>query len=145
MKQIKRVIVCVLILVVAINLVACTNTNKQSTKFEYWNEGDVLTGLKTYVTTVTNEQSKGDNKDATDAEPEDANDESDINGTTQQSTEQGSDEQGSDSGSGDQGSDTGSSEQGSDSNGTTDQTPEANSVSISGSPFFVFWGEWRGM
>lgn len=57
MKLIKRSIVVLLILVIAVNTVACAGT-KGTAKFEYWNECEALTGLKDYVATVTDEKSK---------------------------------------------------------------------------------------
>ena len=57
MKLIKRSIVVLLILVIAVSAVACDGS-KETAKFEYWNECDALTGLTDYVAAVTDEKSK---------------------------------------------------------------------------------------
>ena len=57
----SRIIVAVLLLVVVLTLTACSNGNsesKQNFQFEYWNEGEALTSLTTYVAAVTDEKSK---------------------------------------------------------------------------------------
>ena len=58
MKQIKRITIFVLLLVVVLSLVACGKNDTECIKFEYWNDGEVLASLKTYVATVTDEKSK---------------------------------------------------------------------------------------
>lgn len=59
MKTAKRIIVALFLVVVVVSLVACNNDSKeQSVKFEYWNEGEALTSLTEYVTSVTDEKSK---------------------------------------------------------------------------------------
>lgn len=57
MKLIKRSTVVLLILIIALNAVAC-GTAKPSVKFEYWNDCEALTELKDYVAAVTDEKSK---------------------------------------------------------------------------------------
>ena len=58
MKLAKRSFAFLLVIVVLFSLVACGNKGKTTVQFEYWNECDALTGLKDYVTTVTDEKSK---------------------------------------------------------------------------------------
>ena len=57
MKLIKRSAVVLLIVIIALNAVAC-GTAKSTVKFEYWNDCEALTGLKDYVAAVTDEKSK---------------------------------------------------------------------------------------
>ena len=57
MKLIKRSTVVLLIVIIALNAVAC-GTAKSTVKFEYWNDCEALTGLKDYVAAVTDEKSK---------------------------------------------------------------------------------------
>ena len=47
-----------LMFVVVMSMVACDNNGKDTVKFEYWNDGEVLTSLKSYVTTISNDKSK---------------------------------------------------------------------------------------
>ena len=57
MKNIKKIAVFVLMLVVVTSMVACSGSQK-TVQFEYWNEGEALTSLTAYVATVTDEKSK---------------------------------------------------------------------------------------
>ena len=57
MKLAKRSLAFLLVIVILLGMVACGNKGKTTVKFEYWNECDALTGLKDYVTTVTDEKS----------------------------------------------------------------------------------------
>ena len=57
MKLIKRSIVVLLILIIAVNVVACDG-GKETAEFEYWNECAALTGLTDYVAAVTDEKSE---------------------------------------------------------------------------------------
>ena len=58
MKIIKRLTIFMLMFVVVMSMVACDNNGKDTVKFEYWNDGEVLTSLKSYVTTISNDKSK---------------------------------------------------------------------------------------
>lgn len=58
MKIIKRLTIFMLMFVVVMSMVACGNNGKDTVKFEYWNDGEVLTSLKSYVTTISNDKSK---------------------------------------------------------------------------------------
>ena len=55
MKRIAKGLAAALLAVVATSLIACTD--KGSVQFEYWNECEALTGLKTYVAAVTDKNS----------------------------------------------------------------------------------------
>ena len=57
MKLIKKSIVVFLIIIIAVNTVACGSA-KGTVKFEYWNDCEALTGLKDYVAAVTDEKSE---------------------------------------------------------------------------------------
>ena len=58
MKTAKKTIVSILLICLILSLFACSNNGDSSpAKLEYWNEGDVLTSLMTYVATVTDEKS----------------------------------------------------------------------------------------
>lgn len=59
MKIIKKTVLMLLTFVIALSLIACDNDGgKQSFKFKYWNEGEVLTSFTSYVSTVTDEKSE---------------------------------------------------------------------------------------
>ena len=59
MRSVRKIIVVTLLIVVAVSLVACTTSGESSdVKFEYWNDGEALSTLKTYVATVTDEKSE---------------------------------------------------------------------------------------
>ena len=59
MKSVKKLIVFLLLAVVMLGLVACTDSGEgQAFSFRYWNESEALTTLITYVTTVTDEKSE---------------------------------------------------------------------------------------
>lgn len=58
MKIFKKFLVVVLTVAFVLGLVACNNGDKTAVKFEYWNECEALSGLKSYVATVTDEKSE---------------------------------------------------------------------------------------
>ena len=58
MKLVKRSAAFLLVVVVLLNLVACGKKGETTFKFEYWNEGNALTSLTTYVAAVTDENSE---------------------------------------------------------------------------------------
>ena len=59
MKTLRKAALLILALVIAIGVTGCQKTaeDKGSVKFEYWNECAALTGLKNYVSTVTDKNS----------------------------------------------------------------------------------------
>ncbi|MBP5294069.1 MAG: haloacid dehalogenase-like hydrolase [Clostridia bacterium] len=59
MVQIKKITALFLVLVTIIALVSCgSQGGKTEVTFEYWNEGEPLTQLKTFVSKITDEKSK---------------------------------------------------------------------------------------
>lgn len=59
MKIVKKAVSILLLFAVSVSLIACNNNGeKQSFKFEYWNDGEVLAAFTTYVSTVTDEKSE---------------------------------------------------------------------------------------
>lgn len=59
MKIVKKAVIILLLFAVSVSLIACNNSGeKQGFKFEYWNEGDAFTSIKTYVSAVTDEKSE---------------------------------------------------------------------------------------
>ena len=57
MKNVKRVFVLLLLAIVVLSFVACSNGEKQNFKFEYWNDSVALNTLMTYVESITDEKS----------------------------------------------------------------------------------------
>ncbi|MBO4262936.1 MAG: haloacid dehalogenase-like hydrolase [Clostridia bacterium] len=59
MKNVKKAVMIVLLFTLTIGLIACGNNGKkQSFKFGYWNEGEVLASFTSYVSAVTDEKSE---------------------------------------------------------------------------------------
>ena len=58
MKLLQKTLSILLLLAMVAGLIACNNGEEQNFKFEYWNDGEALSSLTTYVTAVTNEKSE---------------------------------------------------------------------------------------
>ena len=58
MKNVKKWGVVILLIAVLLSLVACGKGSGDEATLAYWNEGDALTSLTSYVTTVTDEDSE---------------------------------------------------------------------------------------
>ena len=58
MKFAKKSLAFLLVIIVLLSVVACGNKDEATFKFEYWNEGDVLSSLTSYVTAIIDEKSE---------------------------------------------------------------------------------------
>lgn len=59
MKTAKRIVISLFLVAAVLSLVSCNNNSEeQRFKLEYWNEGEALTSLTAYVTSVTDEKSE---------------------------------------------------------------------------------------
>ena len=60
MKHVKKLIAALLVVAVLMSLVSCVEVKEKykGVTFEYWNEGEVLTSLKSYVAAVTDKKSE---------------------------------------------------------------------------------------
>ena len=57
MKNFRKVLIALVIIVSILSLVACNKNTSETNDFEYWNDCESLTSLKTYVQDVTNKNS----------------------------------------------------------------------------------------
>ena len=57
MSPARRTIAFFAVVIVLLSLLACGRQGEKADRFEYWNEGEVLTSLTSYVASVTDEKS----------------------------------------------------------------------------------------
>ncbi|MBQ7642559.1 MAG: haloacid dehalogenase-like hydrolase, partial [Clostridia bacterium] len=58
MKIVKRIVVVLLLFALSTSVIACGDGGNKSFKFGYWNEGEALTSLTSYVSAVTDKKSE---------------------------------------------------------------------------------------